>query len=295
MKRHLLIAVMALAAPVAMLGFSSSALATEHHPTGKFAPFKDCPLGNAAVEQCVYAETTSGEFTVGKKTVAINKPIILQGGTIENEEGELTFVGAENGETLSKTSLVVPGGLLGIKAPESWPTWLQEIFNNFINEGFTGVKETTELAKPASSIKLNQENLLFQKGTALELPVKVKLENVFLGSGCYVGSEANPVVLKLTTGATAPPEKGTPNKPIKGFPGELKIEEKGELVRLVGGSLVDNTFSAPEATGCGGLVSFLVDPLVDSILGVPAESGYNTAILNGNLEKAYAPAVKASE
>ena len=65
---------------------------------------------------CVVASTSSGEFTVGKKTVPINKTITLQGGTIENEAtGELTFVGAENGETLSKTALYVPGGLFGVK------------------------------------------------------------------------------------------------------------------------------------------------------------------------------------
>jgi hypothetical protein len=172
-----------LAAALAVsLAIASPAMATEHHPKGIFAPFADCPLSNPAVETCIVAETTSGEFTVGSKTVPINKTIKLQGGAIENPEtGELTLVAAEDGNTLSKTALNVPGGLLGVVAPKTWPVWLQDIFNNLINEGFTGVTETTELAQSASSVKLNTSNLLFQEGTALHLPVKVKLSNVFLG------------------------------------------------------------------------------------------------------------------
>ena len=122
--------------------------------------------------------------------------------------------------------------------------------------------------------------------------MKIKLSNVFLGSSCYVGSEANPVILNLTTGTTSPPE---PNKPIKGSKGELKFEYEGALVVLSGGSLVDNAFSAPEATGCGAPFSALVDKLVDSVFGVPAAAGENTAILTGKLEDGYAPAVRASE
>jgi hypothetical protein len=288
--RHALVAVAALMVPLVV---ASPALATEHHPTGNFAPFKYCPLSNASVTQCILATTTSGEFTVGKKTVPINKTITLQGGTIPNEKtGEVEFVGAENGETLSKTALNVPGGLFGIKPPEFLNKEQKEKFEEMINKGLTGVTETTELAKPASAIKLNTSNLIGETGVALQLPVKVKLGNVFLGSSCYVGSEASPIILNLTTGTTSPP---APNKPIKGSAGALEVLEEGALLRLLGGSLVDNAFSAPEATGCGAPLSGLVDKLVDSIFGVPAAAGLNTAILTGKLEDAFAPAVRASE
>ncbi len=286
-------AILALAIPLATLSIASPALAAEHHPTPPFAQFADCPLSNAAVTQCILASTTSGEFTVGKKTVPINKTITLQGGTIPNEKtGEVEFVGAENGETLSKTALYVPGGLFGTKPPESWPKEAKERFEEMINKGLTGVTETTELAKPASAIKLSTENLIFEEGVALQLPVKIKLSNFLLGSSCYVGSESDPIILNLTTGTTSPPE---PNKPIKGSRGELSIEYEGALVVLSGGSLVDNAFAAPGANGCGGALSGLIDPLVDSQFGVPAASGHNTAILTGKLEDGYAPAVRASE
>ena len=284
---------LALVVPLTTLGLASPALAVEHHPTGDYVPFADCPLSNPSVTRCLIAQTTSGEFTVGKKTVPINETITLQGGTIENPEtGALTFVGAENGETLSKTALYVPGGLFGTKPPESWPKEAKERFEEMINKGLTGVTETTELAKPASDIGINTNNLIEEEGVALSLPVKVKLSNVFLGSSCYVGSESHPIVLNLTTGTTSPPE---PNKPIKGSRGEIEFKDEFNIVVLSGGSLVDNTFAAPEASGCGGVFSNLVDPIVDSQFGLPAAAGHNTAILTGKLEQAVAEAVKASE
>ncbi|HTR89749.1 MAG TPA: hypothetical protein VMG62_06530 [Solirubrobacteraceae bacterium] len=281
-------------APLATLGIASPALAVTHHPTGEFAKFADCPLSNPELTGCVYAETSSGEFTVGKRTVPINKPIILQGGIVEGPKGEIAFQAAEDGNTLTKVPLAVPGGLLNIVAPEYLPKWLREIFNNFINEGITGVTETTELAGPASNIGLSVFNLLTQKGTALSLPTKIKLSNAFLGGSCYVGSNSHPIVINFTTGTTEPPEK-TLNKPITGTPGELSFNEAGTLITLTGGRLVNNTFAAPEAEGCGGLLSFLIDPAVDAELGLPSGAGYNTAILEGTLSTAESEAVTESE
>jgi len=287
------------AALLGLLVFAPSALA-EHHPTGAFAPFKYCPLSNSATEFCTVANTISGEFTVGKKTVEVTNPIKLQGGLHENSSGELEFIAAEGAETLSKTEETVPGGLLGIEAPKSWPKLLREIFNEIVvNNGATGVTETTELAKPASAIKLNTNNLIFEEGIALQLPVKVKLNNAFLdtlGGNCYVGGGSKPIILNLTTGTTSPPE---PNKPITGKSGHGEFSEEGNLVKLTGTSLVDNAFPVEEgASGCGPLpilFSSLVDLLVNEMLGAPSPAGHNTAILNGNLEESAAPAVIASE
>jgi hypothetical protein len=275
------------------LAAAPSASAAEHHPTGAFAPFVDCPLSNAAVEQCVLSHTTSGEFTIGRKTVPIGTTVTLQGGTTENPEtGALTFVGAEDGNTLSNTALPVPGGLLGVVAPEFLPEGARQLFDEIIEKGPTGVTATAELAAPAGSIGLNTQHLLFGEGTALSLPLKIKLSNPFLGEDCYIGSDADPVTIELTTGTTNPP---APNKPIKGDPGKLEIEEEGALVLIKDNSLVNNSFAAPEAEGCGGLLSAVVDPAVDAEIGLPAAAGSNTAILNGQIEQAAAAAVRGSE
>jgi hypothetical protein len=259
-------------------------------PTGDFAVFAQCPTNNPAVNLCIYAVSSGGEFKVGTTTVPINKPITLQGGSILNEEtGAETFVAAKNGETLSKTALTVPGGLLGIMAPTSWPEWLQNLFNEFINNGITGVTATTELvANPG----ISRTNLLFREGTALELPVRVKLSNPFLGNNCYIGSAAHPIVQHLTTGTTSPPP---PNTPISGAVGELEFKDEFQLVIIKNNSLVDNAYAAPAASGCGGIFSFLIDPAVNAKLGLPSAAGHNTTRLNGTLQNATAEAVKNSE
>jgi hypothetical protein len=291
-RRRTLAVAMTVAAPLAILSFSaSSALAVEHHPKPPFAQFADCPLAVTGLNDCIYALTKSGEFKVGEKTVPIVNTITLQGGFI-GTEGNLKFFGAENGETLSKTPQPVPGGLLGVVAPSFLPVFLQEIFNEFINKGITGVTATTELAGPASSIGLNTENVIEEHGIALSLPVKVKLNNPFLGESCYIGSNSHPVVIEFTTGATSPPP---PNKSISGNRGEFSEEDEFLLIRLTNNTLVNNSFAAPSVEGCGGILSFLIDPAVDAEIGLPAATGHNTAVLNGTLETANAEAVSASE
>jgi hypothetical protein len=251
-------------------------------PTGEFAKFAKCPYTNPVIFACVYAETTSGTFTIGNKTVPIKNPVILQGGveTVipETLVGPLKFYGATDGNTLSKTPQPVPGGLLGVTAPTWWPSILRDLFNETINNGFTGVTATVELAAPASSIELSLANIITQQGTALGLPVKVKLSNPFLGSNCYIGSNSNPIKLNLTAGTTSPPP---PNQPIAGSTGLPELLQEG-LLAVTNNRLVDNAFAAPGANGCGGILfSWAVDPFVNSIVGVPSPAGTNTAILEG--------------
>jgi hypothetical protein len=275
------------AASLLVLAVAAPAMAT---PKGDFAVFAQCPLKNPAVNLCVFVQSTGKEFIIGTKTVPVNKTITLQGGSILNEEtGEETFVPAANGDTLSKTPLTVPGGLLGIKAPEWWPKFLQEWFNKQINEGLTGVTATAELV---GNPGISRTNLLFQEGIALSLPVRLHLNNAILGSSCYLGSKSSPVTFNLTTGTTSPP---APNTPISGAVGELEFRDEFTFVIIKGNRVVDNAFSAPGTEGCGGLFSFFINPLVEKILGVPSAAGHNTAILEGSLQNATAEAVKNSE
>jgi hypothetical protein len=281
----------ATAVMAAMLVPASQASASSHHPTGEYSQFAECPLSHPTITFCLFSESGGGFFQIGKKTVPLKYPVILQG-ALEEVGGEPLFVAAENGETLVKTPQPVPGGLLGIEAPKSWPLFLQILFNETINKGLTGVTATVELAAPASSIKLNPENLTNEEGDALVLPVKIKLDNAFLGSNCYIGSNAHPVVINFTTGETAPPP---PNTPIHGAAGTVSFNEAFTILTLSGGKLVNNSYAAPGANGCGGLFSFLVDPFVNSLVGLPAPAGTNAAVLEGKIQLALPAAVKASE
>jgi hypothetical protein len=277
-----------MAAALASLVFASLALASSHNPKGEYAGFKECPLNRVTITDCILSVSSGGEFTVGKKTVPLVNPVTLQGG-FEGAGEEVKFYGAENGDTLSKTAQPVPGGLLGITAPTWWPKSLQEWFNNQINEGFTGVTATVELTGPSkglTNIKLNTEHLILEEGTALGLPAKIKLSNAILGNNCYVGSDSKPVQLNFTTGTSGA---------LKGSAGNLEFNEAFTIITISGGKLVDGTYAAPGASGCGGIFSFFIDPLVNSILGIPSASGKNTAVLEGKLQDANAEAVKASE
>lgn len=284
-RKHFVRLLATVLAPLATLVFAAPGMAA---PTGEFANFAQCPLSNPQVVDCLYAKTTSGEFKIGSTAVPLTKATVLQGGIVE-EGSEQKIVPAVNGETLSKTPQTVPGGLFKIVAPESWPGWLQAIFNEFINDGLTGVTATTELVGTPS---LSVFAALTAKGAALTLPVRVHLENPFLGGSCFVGSASQPVTVAFTTGTTSPPP---PNEPITGSPGTLELKGEGQIIVVKNNSLVNNSFAAPEAEGCGGIFSFLVDPAVDAEIGLPSAAGHNTAILNGSQEIASAAAVKASE
>ncbi len=273
---------------LAALSFSSSALAH----SGEFAKFNFCPSTNTEVRKCLYSLTTGGSIVLGKKTTPISSPVTLQGGYGKpNSETLISkFYEATNGITLSKTPQSVPGGLLGIVPPESSPLLVKLLSKFFFENSLTSVYATLELAKPASEIQISEFNLLVEEGLALKLPVKVRLENPFLGGSCYVGSNSSPIIWNLTTGETT---TSAPNKSIHGTSGLLELKEEAEIAELAGNELVENAWAAPAATGCGGVLSFLVDPVIDLMLGLPAKSGENTAILKNNIFVASVAAVNA--
>jgi hypothetical protein len=248
--------------------------------SGEYAEFNNCPSTNPEVQGCLYSKTYGGEVVLGKKKVPIVNPVILQGGigNANPTTGNQKFYAATNGVTLSKAAQPVPGGLSGlVNCKEISLGWLRSSCEAVFENGLTGVNSTLELAKPASAITINEGALLFSGGVGLVLPVKVHLENPLLGSTCYIGSESNPIIWNLTTGKTSPP---APNKSISGTAG--KVEFKGEdegILRLNGATLVDNAWAAPGATGCGGWpAEYILDPIIEASVGVPAAAGKNTAI-----------------
>ena len=285
---------------VAALGafvFASMALAAPHNPKGEFAQFGDCPLNRATISDCIYSVTSSGSFTIGKKTVPLKNPVTLQGG-YEGSGSEIQFYGAEDGNTLSKTPQPVPGGLAGlVNCNEISNFILRATCRATFENGLTGVNATVELAGPTKgflpNVKLNTENLLFEEGVALQLPVKIHLENPLLGSTCYIGSDSKPVIIPFTTGATSPPP---PNKSIHGAAGTFTANPEFTLLTFSGGKLVENAFAAPGVSGCGGFpFELILNPIVNGQLGVPSAAGKNTAILEGKIQDANAQAVRASE
>jgi hypothetical protein len=303
-RRHALKAVVVLAVPLSALGLASPAMAS---PKGIFSVFAQCPTTEPGVTLCNFGQTTSGEFVLGSTKVPINKTITIQGGAIptgnpENSK-EYFLVPAKNGESLSKTELNVPGGLTDLINCEeiTGEGWFEKEVRAACKSVFEGtllgVTATTELAATEKNPPiLNIVALSREEGTALTLPVKVHLKNPLLGNSCYIGSEAHPLQLHLTTGATSPPAGF---KSIHGARGEAEtLEEKEQvMLRLFDNSLVDNTFASPGAEGCGELFGYtgFLDSIVDAKLKIPNTAGNNVAVLNGELKTATSEAVIASE
>jgi hypothetical protein len=241
------------AALLATLGAAAPAPASLKQDLQRFS---QCPDTNHEVAKCVYGTTTSGEFVIGNSTVPITKTVTIQAGL---ERGSGNFVPALDGNTLSKTPLQVPGGLVGI-----------ELLGNF-----TEVTATAELAGTGSL------------GNGVFLPLKVKLDNLVLGGGCYIGSNTEPIKLNLIYGTTNPPP---PNKPIKGE-SVFSLKDNGAILSIAG-KLVDNAFAVPGANGCT-LLPLVGDLAVNLKEGLPAAAGKNTAIMGGVTEEANAPLVRA--
>jgi hypothetical protein len=262
-----------------IIGCVAFASAASAH-TGLYARFNQCPSTTTGVVKCVQSVTSGGAVLLGKKNVPIVNPVTLQGGLGKPVRGEETFeeafFGASNGETLSKTPQPVPGGLSGLVNCKQIGNFFERVACEAVFEnGLTGVNATLELAKPASSIIVNEEHLAFEEGTALQLPVKVHLENPLLGSACYVGSSSSPLIWNLSTGETSPPA-GT--APLIGSAGKLELFENSQIAVFEGAKLVDNGWSAPGASGCGGFgVELILDPIINASIGVPSAAGKNVA------------------
>jgi hypothetical protein len=272
---------------IALLAFAGPAQAKL---TGEFAKFAQCPYTNPEVKKCLYSPTEGGEVVLGSKKVPIVKTAVLQGGFSKPVEKVSKFFAATNGVTLSKAAQPVPGGLAGLVNCKEISNFLLRISCEVTFEnGLTGLDSTLELARPASEIQISEVRLAEQIGVALKMPVKVHLENPFLGSECYVGSSSAPIIWELTTGATAPPP---PNTSISGKAGELELFEEGAVLQLKNAVLVDNAWKAPGASGCGGIFSFILDPIVNSASGLPSAAGKNTAVLKNTINVASAFATK---
>lgn len=263
--------------------------------TGEFTRFQQCPWTTAGVDRCLHSTTTGGEVVLGSKKVPIVKPAVLQGGysEIPGKDGFVSLVAAKNGVTLSKAPQNVPGGLAGfVNCQEIGIGFIREACKAVFENGVTGVNSTLELAKTASDVKLNETHLAEGQGVALIMPVRAHLENPFLGSECYVGSSSSPLLWELRPDTTSPPP---PNKPITGNPGELEFLEEAQILKINGAVLVDNAWSAPSASGCGGIFSFIINPIVNSSSGLPAAKGKNTAILKNTIYETTSFAVKVND
>lgn len=248
-------AAFALAMSVAAL-FASSALAAT--PAPGYGQFAGCPSPeeNPNSGLCLKTVITGGNFKMGSKNVPIKNPMTLTG-ALDTSNGNFIY-NSEGG--LSPVKQKVPGGVVGLTGL----TWLLEVLGS---EALT-LYAVTELAG-------TPKELLSESAS---LPIKVHLINPVLGNNCYVGSNSNPINLQLATGTTNPPP---PNEPITGREPEQTFDGVHSIFHFTNGEYVDNSFSAPGASGCVltlfGFIPISINSLVDGQAGLPAAAGTNEA------------------
>jgi len=228
-------------------------------PAPGYAQFAGCPspAENPTITSCQRTVITSGYIKLGNKKVPINKPLVLSGGT--GVEGVGFAYTSQGG--LSKTQLQVPGGVIGLTGLD----WLV----NFLDIDSLQLFSEAQLAGTPT----------FNGPENVTLPLKFRLINPVLGNSCYIGSNTNPVVLNLTTGTSG---KLTGKSP------EYIFHPSTVILTGLNGTFVDNTFSAPGATGCKltlfGFIPISLNSVVNSSSGLPAGPGVNEAVQNYDLE-----------
>jgi len=288
---HRLLGALALLATVGLFALPASASAfTEPGFTGTFNDFAGCQANLPELRGCLHSFITGGVIEIGHATVPISVPGdtldlgFYHEGSAQCEAIDLLDAAAAEGCVASGSHGIlggpaqpVPGGLLGsIGADEMTDVrarleWAKEVSADSVFGVFT------EAGFPDAT--LNEIALQEAMGVGLQLAVKVHLMNPFLGPGCYIGSASEPLTLRLTTGITSPPP---PQTPITGRRPELATNDTGEIALLTELVLVDNSFSAPAATGCGSLM----DAAIDETLGLPSPAGENAVVIDAEADQA---------
>jgi hypothetical protein len=259
--------------------------------------FSVCPVNftNPSVQasglECGHSETTGGSITLGNSTAPLtNNPdtVDLAGyrPLSRPTTQQLAVVLPTNGALFGGPAQPVPGGLLGLMCPSAIPAVSALCLEATTNPDLAGVTASLVLAAPpipASELDPTSTTYWFDPLAAIpgfdnvavmRLPVKIQLHNILLGDNCYVGSDANPIVLAL-----------------------MRLPSPNETVHSVGFVIVvsnvvlgDSTFAVPGATGCGPLG--VADPAVNLKEGWPSPSGRNSVVIDANAEVAPATIVK---
>ncbi len=247
----------------------------------EYADFKECPWDNPEVESCFYGKSEKGSyFKAGNVTVHLEKPIVIQGGLLENPETGVHYVrGARHGHTLEVAKQPAPS-LEEVVEPNDLSESERARYEKFVAAGKTKGTAAVELAGPADELQLHEGHLLEEEGVALALPTQVRLENSFLGKTCYVGSDQNPIYVELTTG---------PSGSLHGSAGQTSFVEEGAILHIRNNRLVNGTFASPGATGCG--INGGADAALDAKMGLPSAEG-NEIVIAGQLAESLASRTK---
>ncbi|WP_329276244.1 hypothetical protein [Streptomyces sp. NBC_00691] len=288
-----------LSALTALGAFASIGSATAADPqlNGGWGPSTRCPVDAGAMlaadgldtsPQCVASSSASGSIKLGN-TVVPTGSTNLQIGVVQNPDGTST-VAAPAGGALIAAPANVPGGLLGLMCPSDIP-FISDICRQLTDAKLNKITATMESVGTPSDF--DQIAGVLTDKPIVSIPVRIHLENPFLGSNCYIGTKANPIILR-------PSNLTSPDFGVERFNGDGSPNEEGDMSRLnlLGSTQSDKTFAVPGASGCGLGWFGLIDAAVNLKTGLPSAAGKNSLTLNNtrtHLTGLFAPGLAAPD
>ncbi|MFF5920127.1 hypothetical protein ACFY8C_17580 [Streptomyces flavochromogenes] len=288
-----------LSALTALGAFASIGTATATGPqlNGSWAPSNRCPVDAAGMlasdgldtsPQCVVSYSVSGSIKLGNTTVPTGSTN-LQIGVVQNPDGTST-VAAPAGGALIAAPATVPGGLLGLMCPSDIP-FISDICRQLTDAKLNKITATMESVGTPSDF--DQIAGVLTDKPIVSIPVRIRLENPFLGGNCYIGTKANPIILR-------PSNLTSPDFGVERFNGDGSPNEEGDMSRLniLGSTQSDKTFAVPGASGCGLGWFGLIDAAVNLKTGLPSAAGKNSLTLDNtqtHLTGLFAPGLAAPD
>lgn len=222
----------------------------------QFPEFSDCPWTDE-VPQCLDVQTSAGTLKIGGHAIPLGDSLEIRG-AIDRRTPFAAVVPPVGTTGLFADPVTVPGGLVGrdLRAGQRLNT----------------LTVTIEAAGP-NPIGLNRGTL------DLRVNVKLTLRNALIGPGCQIGSDSDPITLRLTGNTTSPP---LPALPISGRVGELQYSDDGLL--FYDNTHVDNAFAVPAASGCSLRA---LNRLLDWRFDLPSPAGTNEISVDDDLFISY--------
>jgi sugar lactone lactonase YvrE len=229
---------------------------------GAWAPHSRCPVDDPAMLSsdgtndspvCLASNSTHGSIKIGNFAPLATGNVNLQTGLVLHQSSaEFTVIAPPEGALIADP-VVIPSTPLG------------------------PVTAVTESAGTPSDFDLFAG---IQTGTPIiTLPMKIHLENDTLGPSCYIGSNQDPIVLH--------PENTDLSNAIS-VGGFFQFDPSGvpdptgplTALQITNGVQGDDTFTVPEASGCGPNGDGSLNGLVNTLAGLPSPSGNNHLVLD---------------
>jgi hypothetical protein len=247
---------------------------------GDWAPFNRCPVDNPAMKAadgsmrialCLASDSPSGVVKIGPIPVKTGDNN-LQLGVVEEPNG--TFMPFQPvGGAVVAAPVSTPGGFRVLAlCPSNTPPLSNMCDSAAKNPSLNDVQAIVQDAG-------NPTNLNVLAGATsgqliVTLPIKLKLDSPLLGGDCYIGSDANPIVLNIEN--TSPPSSFS----LQTFDTNGTPDPSGVMGRffLPGATQGDSTFAVPAATGCGP--GGTADAPINKLLGLPSPSGNSLELDN---------------